>query len=552
MTTFGTLSALGERQERVGRALPVGVIAAGLFLVLAHLPLLAVHARQLWMRPHYQFLPFVVAGAAFLAFVRLRDFGPLQPGTRRRSYLLLAVSWGLLALAGLLFSPWLGAVSTLVTLAALAYALGGTALLRRLWPAWLFLWLIVPPPFELDAKLVSGLQTLTARCGSKVLDALGVFHVLAGHVVEVGARRFLVEEACSGSHSFFAVLPATLFLVLWLRRSLLQAALLVAAALVWVLVANVARVVGVTALATQAGLDLSGGWRHEVFGWLVFVVTVGLIVSTDCLILFFTSPVAPGPEPSRVLFRPAAPPTGGTPVPPPRSPLRLPDWRQTVLAGWPVPVAYGLLAVAQVGVFWLLFFGPSRSIPGLDAVGADFLPARWGPWQRGEYTRGWVGHYGAFFSHTWDYPAERYPAAVSLDYPFRGWHDLANCYVRIGWTVQEQAVHPPEAAEPSAPFLAELRLSKAPDQHAYLLYSLFDAQGRPVGPPGAPHTEGLLRSLLRRAPGGQSGLPSCQVQLLVQSSAPLTPDEQRQAREFFGAVWERLRSNCAGAQEGSR
>src|SRR5262249_27427826 len=160
MSITATSPTLDSRQgTKAGRTIPWWLVAVALLFTLAYLPLLAIHARQLWARPHYQFLPFVLAGAAYLTFLRMRDLGPLQPGSKRRSYLLLGISWGLLALAGLLFSPWLGAVAALITLAALAYALGGATLLRRLLPVWLFLWLIVPPPFGLDQKFISSLQT---------------------------------------------------------------------------------------------------------------------------------------------------------------------------------------------------------------------------------------------------------------------------------------------------------------------------------------------------------------------------------------------------------
>src|SRR5262249_45521662 len=162
--------------------------------------------------------------------------------------------------ASILYSPWLGAVAALVTVAALAYGIGGKSLLRRILPAWVFLWLLIPPPFGLDGRLISMLQTLTSRFAGRVLDTFGVFHVMAGNVVEVGEQRLLVEEACSGIHSFLTVLVVTVFFVLWARRPLLPAALLVVAAVGWALVGNVARVVGVTVFSTQWGFNVTTGW----------------------------------------------------------------------------------------------------------------------------------------------------------------------------------------------------------------------------------------------------------------------------------------------------
>jgi hypothetical protein len=162
---------------------PWAAVAGVGLLALAHLPLLVQHARQLWLRPHYQFFPLVVVGAAVLAWDRLRGLGPLVPGPRLVVGLLVGLDWLLLAAAELLDSSWLGAVATLVLLAAVLVGLGGGRLFRRALPAWAFLGLVVPPPFELDRNLVLALQTLTAQWGSRVLDFLGVFHVMAGQVL---------------------------------------------------------------------------------------------------------------------------------------------------------------------------------------------------------------------------------------------------------------------------------------------------------------------------------------------------------------------------------
>src|SRR5262249_15053610 len=156
--------------------------------------------------------------------------------------------------------------------------------------AWLLLWLAVPPPLELDRDLILWLQGWTTRWSSAVLDALGVFHLTAGNVVEVDGQLLLVEGACSGVNSLVSVLACALFLMLLAERPPLRSLLLLAAAVGWVLAANVARVVGVAWLAARAGIDVSAGWRHEAFGLALFAVAVVLIVSTDGLLSFLLAP----------------------------------------------------------------------------------------------------------------------------------------------------------------------------------------------------------------------------------------------------------------------
>ena len=137
--------------------------------------------------------------------------------------------------------------------------------------------MIIPPPFGLDWKLITVLQTVTGRAGSHVLDMLGVLHVMEGNVVRVPGREFMVEEACSGIHSLYVVLASSLFFVLWARRPLWQCRAPDLAGFAWVMLGNIARVVTVAYLGTRWGIDVGEGWRHEALSLFFFLVSLGLL-----------------------------------------------------------------------------------------------------------------------------------------------------------------------------------------------------------------------------------------------------------------------------------
>ena len=160
--------------------------------------------------------------------------------------------------------------------------------------------MIIPPPFGLDWKLITLLQTVTGRAASHVLDLLGVLHVMEGNIVHVPGRELLVEEACSGIHSLYVVLASTLFFVLWARRPLFSALILILAGFAWVMLGNIARVVTVAYLGTRWGIDVGEGWRHEVLSLFFFLVALGLLASTDSLLTFLSS-LVPGLANARVL-----------------------------------------------------------------------------------------------------------------------------------------------------------------------------------------------------------------------------------------------------------
>jgi exosortase len=522
--------------------LPFAVVAA---LLLGSLPLLALHARQLWLRPHYQFFPLLLLGSAFLAWQRLRGCGPLRPGHPLLSAALLLGSCGLFAAAELFFSSWLGAVSTMVLLAALLYTFGGWRLFRLALPAWVLLWLAVPPPLELDRDLILALQGWTTRATSAVLDLLGVFHLMAGNVVEVDGRKLLVEEACSGINSLFSVLACTLFLVFATRRPPLHSVVLLVAAVGWVLAANVARIVLVVLLETRWGVDVSTGWRHDAIGASLFVVAVALLWSTDQFLLFLGSPSAAAPSP-------------GAAAPPPRADVTPaasgPPWR--LLVG--VAALYCLLGVSHLAVYGT----GSGAAPGgappvaFDQFGEDRLPAEVGGWRRekfGTETRQ-VGSAFGEQSRTWVYEKSPHRAVFSLDYPFPAWHDLTRCYTGQGWEMEEQDVYATDGEVPDAVWVV---LNKPAYRSGYLLFCQLDGEGRPLDPRRGGAYMSLYRhgSMAQRwrqrflggdaAPEDPPG-PVYQVQLLVESAAPLTEADRKAVRELFAGLKRSVQEQWPG------
>ena len=357
---------------------------AGACLVLAFVPLLVWHAQVLWDRPHFQFFPLLLPAAVFLAWPRGRRLGSLSPGdSERGTKLLWAGSWTLLAVAVFISSPWLAAVAALFTLTALAYSLGGMALCRALLPGGLLLWLAIPLPLGFDEGLIHALQDATTRCSSRVLDVFGLYHLRAGNTIEVGGESLLVDEACGGIQSFYAMLASLLFFVLWSRCAFLPGLFLLVCGLGWALAANLLRVLAVIVLTAYWGWDATTGWRHEMISWLSYSLCLLLTWNTRHLILFLLPKrlaarwFGAGEEPAR--SSPDSPDHPGVP--------QLPEWQHTALAGRAITAAYGTLAVWQ---FLLLAATPAIAPASVHAVsgpiseqlshlGEETLPARLGP-----------------------------------------------------------------------------------------------------------------------------------------------------------------------------
>src|SRR3954452_11322959 len=179
------------RPARLPKALPAPLLTAAAVLAVAHLPLLVAHLRILWLKPWYELFPLVFLGAGVLAapaWRLVRAGVRASPSAIRVGLVLLGLNWLMLLAAVALESPWAGMISFWELLVTVAVLAGGWPVLRAALPALALMVILIPPPLNLDGRLVYGLQGLTSRIGGRVLDYLGVFHFLDGNTVEVGAK----------------------------------------------------------------------------------------------------------------------------------------------------------------------------------------------------------------------------------------------------------------------------------------------------------------------------------------------------------------------------
>lgn len=543
------------------------LVVAAACLAFAHLPIVWNYVAAVIELPHYSFVLLLPVGAAVLAWPRIRRLGVLKPGKA-----LGFVGWLLPAILGLvvaivLESPWFGSIAGLFALMAVIYAIGGTRFVMAMMPAWIVLWMGIRLPLTADEALAQKLQSVAAARASVVLNAIGEKHLLDGNVVETpvtngdaGTKRYMVEEACSGIQSLFAVTACTIFFALWMRESWWRALILLAAAWWWVWVANVGRVILITYLNTNYGWQVDEGWPHTLLGAGLFVVTLGLIISTEHLMLFFI------PRGLR---------TGGERASD-RDPSAIPDFGPTV---WPAvsatPMSSILVALLYVGLVvlqWLPHLrepAPSATPVNLDGTLVEgFAPHKIAGWTLvdGSYKneqRRADSQWGAR-SQTWKYRQGTQELVVSVDYPFRGWHELTICYEADGWTREGRTVI-------DLPKVAALEGIVKPDEkcvvavfrrpevsaYGYLLFESLNDRHQPIPiPRGGRDVVQKLRDRLtafgeRVSTFGASGnglndqTQSFQLQVFMQGFVASDDKDRDQAAEVFGVFRGLLARNLA-------
>ena len=254
-----------------------------LFLGVAHLPFVLLQCRRLWSLEYYQFFPFAFAIFGWLFHTRrLRGFWQWDAA----GSILVGLDLGLLATGTLLNSPWMVYVGALLLCFAVCRSCLDAEYEMSLGYLILLPLITLRPPLAYDVKVITWLQQVTTRVGSRLLNQLGFLHAREGNVLEFPGRRFLVEEACSGVQSLFTVLFLASLIVCGYRRRWLHRVLILLSAVGFAGLMNVIRICAISVAWAQFGRDLSIGWQHDLVGYLALASAAFLVFSADAFMDF--------------------------------------------------------------------------------------------------------------------------------------------------------------------------------------------------------------------------------------------------------------------------
>lgn len=557
-------------------AVVFGLVACGMA------PLTALYFRNLWSQPHYQFFPVLIAAVAALLVSRWKvervtvTAAPVDEETgyeqdpRSRSMLwprlrplvsLAIVGLGMaIEYAALrafpVITPWGGYLGLLVAGFGVAMYVGQGRPMSLV-PAWALMALILMPPENADDQLITYLQQRTASFTSELLDLLGVDHIREGVMIEISSKKLFVEEACSGVQSLFSLLAVAAVLAVWYSRSLMHTALLVVAAVAGAGAVNVLRTVAIVYGLDKVGVDLLSEPRHSFLGFVVFLVALGWLICCDAFLTFLIRPIdVPDTQIldnvwvklfNRLIagFRWGAEPT----------PLvsRGPVIRLLCEGGLvALAIGGGLLAVEsskavmasqKPGANPLLAPVDEGKILGtLNSLMEDSLPADFDGWRRVKFEPIERPESNAFGEHSklWAYSTPFGLAQVSVDYPFRGWHDLRVCYEGAGWISSESQASS-TAGGHGIVDVTQFSLQKFSGDSALVVFAAMNEDLKPVPTrEGSGATQTFVSRIEKAISATDNMDVIAQFQILVQSRRALTADELAEVHRHLNLVKSRL------------
>lgn len=544
---------------------------------LSHVPLVALFFGELYReRPHYEFAPLVLASAAWFIWARWPDC-PFVWGWRERilCYSLLATSLLGLTAATIILSPRLAMITLLLAVASWCIWKVGRLGISSLFPCWLLVWLAVPPPFQLDAKVIGMMQTITSRCTGSLLDLLRIPYLRQGNVFEIEDRSLFVAEACSGVHSQLVLIAVSAILCLVLRRHAIHTLLLLLSAIAWSVVINILRVL-IVVIAESRGISLSEGWLHDALGYAVVFVGLALVYSTDQLIGFALAPITD--EWIEEDFRVVIDPEGKIVDTPdftkridyrfcrlwnrlalfPKAPTwpaieSAPSLRSTFFI-IPFGVVFVLLGIAGSTLWQLTKFVTRGKFTDVAALYARLddktLPEAINTLTRQKHSHEQRDRSSSdgMYSHSWHYSSPTEIISYAMDFPFVRFHDLTICYFVKGWRIDSKTNHEEQGVDP----YVEVVMKRGLNEWSILHYSLHSADKRPLDNTRSPIEEMMARldanPILRRIRGLdllEINIPSYQFQQFTRKPLQPTDDDRKKYRELFLSarqVW--LQSNA--------
>jgi exosortase len=168
---------------------------------------------------------------------------------------------------------FVSSLALLISAAGAVVCLGGFGLLRS-WTFPFLLALFMLPKLAIVYNQVTlPLQLLASKLAAGILTTSGIGVIREGNVLDVNGHRVAVAEACNGIRFLLPLgFVAVLFAYLadpkpWMRVAVLAATVPLA------ILSNALRV---AASAWKPALD--SGTPHQVLGWVIFTLTLGMLL----------------------------------------------------------------------------------------------------------------------------------------------------------------------------------------------------------------------------------------------------------------------------------
>jgi exosortase B len=282
MTYSDALNATRTYASR-GGLWPVLVIVA---VIVAYIPTFIALAQGPWQTEQEGHGPLIIAAAIWLVW---QSRGKLKAATLSPApiagWAVLLMGLTVLLLARNQDVWFLQVASEIPVIAGCILLLAGWSVLKILaFPVGFLIFSAPAPGWMVDAATVP-LKVLISNSVTQILYSAGYPIAQNGVVIAIGPYQLLVEDACSGMNSIFALSAIGAFYVYAFRwHEKIRGLILLSLIVPITIAANFLRVLTLVLIAYYGGVDKIEGVLHDLTGIALFAVAVSIMLLCDGII----------------------------------------------------------------------------------------------------------------------------------------------------------------------------------------------------------------------------------------------------------------------------
>ena len=269
-------------QGAAGRPFPISpwywlrLAATGTCIVCLYWSVVADMVHDWWTYPSLSHGLLIPPLAMYIAWLRRHLTFAIPAASDLRGAALSAFAL-LVYVGGKLGAEFfLQRLSLVILIAGLVWTFWGLARLRTLGFPLVLLATMIPLPTLVYQSLTGPLQLFASRTATFVAQTVGVTVYREGNIIHLSNTSLGVEEAFSGLNSLSALMIASLLLGFLLCARMPARIALFLISLPLAIAVNVLRVAG-TAVLADVHEEYASGFYHSFSGWLVFVVSFGVL-----------------------------------------------------------------------------------------------------------------------------------------------------------------------------------------------------------------------------------------------------------------------------------
>jgi len=224
----------------------------------------------LWQTDEYSHAPLLVLIAVLWGIRLLQSDTKWKAVPSRMGLVLLLAGFVFGIISKVASNSWIEQLSLVISIAGVAGLFLGRSALKKLLPPLGLLLLAIPLPKTIVPLFTAKMQLLSSDLGVAGLQMLGFAVFQEGNVIDIGAHKLYVAEACSGLRYVFPLISIGYLVAFHAFDSTAKRFLLILSTLPIALLSNGLRIAITGIVADQFGIEYVEGTLHEFEGFAVF------------------------------------------------------------------------------------------------------------------------------------------------------------------------------------------------------------------------------------------------------------------------------------------